>query len=554
MNWIILPFLFLWGLLLYHLSTRWETNEQYSYGWTVPFICLGMMWSRWKAGKNRPRTTDHGTTVNRTTDNETTDDRTADQVSSPVKVSSLLSVVSGLVFVFLALLYLPTRFLQVELQYTRAVDWLLTIEVVGISLASLYFFRGWSALWKYAFPICFILVAVPWPGPIERPLIQGLQKWNTFISAEVVGMLGIPALIHGTTIEIGTGVVGVNEACSGIRSFQSTVMLSLFLGEMLRLNITRRMFLFVSGLLLAFFFNVCRTSFLVWVASKNGIGAVSTWHDSAGLSILVACLVSLYLMGLFLKRGMGKKENGLRTTDHGPRTTDYGTTKEDRTTDHGLRNTNQLSTLKKLSVFLIIWLVIVEAGTWAWSRQKNSLAAANPEWSVNWPKENSSFKLVPVDQRTRSVLGCDKIQQGAWFEEDGTKWQVFLIEWLPSRLSRLLAKNHKPEVCLKCLGYEMLTEPEPVTLKVKDLSLPFKRYVFKAGGSLMHVFFCNWEAKESNTAGKSGHDLLRGITSGKGHFGQQVLEVAVIGFDDPLKAQEAVVHQLEKLIVVKGTE
>ena len=39
------------------------------------------------------------------------------------------------------------------------------------------------------------------------------------------------AIQRGNLIELSTGVLGVDEACSGIRSFQSTLMAALFLDE-----------------------------------------------------------------------------------------------------------------------------------------------------------------------------------------------------------------------------------------------------------------------------------------------------------------------------------
>src|SRR5436309_15939393 len=37
----------LWLDLIRQLSYQWSTNEQYSYGWFVPFFALGLLWRRW---------------------------------------------------------------------------------------------------------------------------------------------------------------------------------------------------------------------------------------------------------------------------------------------------------------------------------------------------------------------------------------------------------------------------------------------------------------------------------------------------------------------------
>src|SRR2546423_377825 len=79
------------------------------------------------------------------------------------------------------------------------------------------------------------------------------------LTVEALGWFNIPALQRGNLIEISTGVVGIDEACSGIRSFQSTLMAALFLGELYLLKWHRRLLLLVGGVALSFCLNVVRT-------------------------------------------------------------------------------------------------------------------------------------------------------------------------------------------------------------------------------------------------------------------------------------------------------
>src|SRR5437763_6756175 len=48
---LTLSFLFLaalWFVLCRQLSGEWSVNEQYSYGWFVPFFALFLFWLRWE--------------------------------------------------------------------------------------------------------------------------------------------------------------------------------------------------------------------------------------------------------------------------------------------------------------------------------------------------------------------------------------------------------------------------------------------------------------------------------------------------------------------------
>ena len=41
----------LWLILINELRIAWSANPQYSYGWVVPFLCLGLLLRRWQAAR-----------------------------------------------------------------------------------------------------------------------------------------------------------------------------------------------------------------------------------------------------------------------------------------------------------------------------------------------------------------------------------------------------------------------------------------------------------------------------------------------------------------------
>ena len=43
----------LWFVLCRQLSGEWSVNEQYSYGWFVPFFALFLFWLRWEGRPGR---------------------------------------------------------------------------------------------------------------------------------------------------------------------------------------------------------------------------------------------------------------------------------------------------------------------------------------------------------------------------------------------------------------------------------------------------------------------------------------------------------------------
>ena len=43
----VVAILLFWCGLFYQLKTEWAANEQYGYGWFVPFLAGGLFWRRW---------------------------------------------------------------------------------------------------------------------------------------------------------------------------------------------------------------------------------------------------------------------------------------------------------------------------------------------------------------------------------------------------------------------------------------------------------------------------------------------------------------------------
>src|ERR1035437_6761788 len=346
-----------WVVLIYYLGAQWSVYEQYNYGWAVPFLCAYLLWRR-VAQASPPATQGSGFRVQGSRLNVQCSTSDVPPAPLPSSLFSLLwqrasplrpppiqgsefevqgsgfgarsAQPSSLFYLLLAVcafLYLPTRFLHEANPIWRLTSLLWTLEVIGLTLLTVHLVQGrWSVVSgqksevssrssifhlpssllpfqlsafsfsDFVFPACFFLVAVPWPSGLENFLTQSLMRCNVATTIELLGVFGVPAIQHGNVIEIATGKVGIDEACSGIRSFQAALMISLFFGEVCRLTVLRRVWLVVLGFVLAFAFNVGRTLLLTHIGSAKGVGAVATWHDPAGVTILVACFLCLWLI------------------------------------------------------------------------------------------------------------------------------------------------------------------------------------------------------------------------------------------------------------------
>ena len=217
----------------------------------------------------------------------------------------------------------------------------------------------------FRIPVAFF-VAVPWPTAVEVPIIQGLMRMVAHVAAETAMLLGIPAQVEGNLIRVSTGLVGVNEACSGIRSLQTSLMIGLLFGELKRLSVLHRVALVVGAVIVALFANFVRAVFLVTVAATKNISEVGRWHDLAGYTIIA--LVFLSTMGLAYL--LGKSEIGNRKSEI------EGQSSEVRSQKSEVSRRSSVFSSPYVAAALC-WLLFVEIGIAEWfASMKPILSAA----------------------------------------------------------------------------------------------------------------------------------------------------------------------------------
>src|SRR2546421_8773070 len=221
----------LWFVCCWHLSAECAYNEQYSYGWFVPFFALYLFWLRWE-DKPQPWTAAEVPSSKLQAPIPTSDVRRPTSVAAyqlstincPLPWIAAVLAIAGL------LLLLPIRLIEIANPDWRPISWLHTLVAVSLTLLLIWRIGGRPWLRHFAFPIMFVLVSVPWISAIEVPIVQGLMPTLASIATEALSLFGIPAEVQGNLVRINGGIVGVNEACSAVRSLQTLIMIGLLFG------------------------------------------------------------------------------------------------------------------------------------------------------------------------------------------------------------------------------------------------------------------------------------------------------------------------------------
>src|SRR5207253_11458444 len=128
---------------------------------------------------------------------------------------------------FLLLLLHPTP----TLFPTRRSSDLIAFVPITLTLLACWLAGGGTLLRAELFPILFFLTAVPWPPRFEQPITAGLMQAVAAATTGLLHWFGIPAQTAGGAITLRTGVVGITEACCGMRSLQAGSMFVLVMGE-----------------------------------------------------------------------------------------------------------------------------------------------------------------------------------------------------------------------------------------------------------------------------------------------------------------------------------
>lgn len=503
-NWVLIASF--WALVFNRLHTEWTVNTLYSYGWAVPFLAAYLISERWRdrpvAAANRPH---------------------------PI----WLVIPAALV-----LAYIPIRIINEANPDWVKINFYMTATVAAFSVMALFAMGRVRYVWHFAFPIIFAFTALPWPVWMEEDLVQTLTRWNTQVSAETLTMWGIPAMAKGNLIQIGANWVNVEEACSGIRSLQTSFMMSLFLGEFYRLNFLLRGVLMLSSFVVAFGLNIARTMLLTYLTGAYGTQALEKWHDTVGTIVMILCLLSLWGLAVLFEKAhnwlFGRRAEPAANAPAG-----------------GLPPAPFPAAFVG---FGLGCLIFAEVATEAWYRYHEATLPAPPAWTVDWPKAAQSFKIGEFPDRTRAILKYNEADTASWVTDDGSGFQMYYIRWLPGRVSKFLSGAHYPTVCLPATGLQFKSEFGRFVCKAGSIEFPFTAFLFESGSQPVYVFHAILEDRPAPDGEKISYrqvdssERIQSVLRGHRNLGQRVVGISVLGSPSLQDAETTVSNVLNKII------
>jgi exosortase len=502
------------GVALVPCARFWNANPDYFFGWGVPFLAGYLFYERW-----------------------------AERPAPPSAPKNFSPLACGAILIFWALLLLADRMLAETEPGWRPGLWLEMGLVVGAMLAWCGLSGGGRWVRHFAFPIGFLFLGVPWIFNLELPVVQGLMRFNAARVADSLVLLDVPARAAGNTLELATGALGIEEACSGIRSLQAALTMSLFLGEFYRLAPKKRLLLPLLAVLLALAGNYLRLLFLAWHGARGGAISVESLHDSAGFGILAFTVVGLWLTSLALR---------------GSATPTAPLEKLERSVPPGRRRI-----ALRWAMGLLLAAIASEGLTRDWYAWREKTEPRFPAWVVAWPADAKDFRSVPIPPATRDLLEYDEARAGTWRDQRDWRWNAFWFRYRPATGNKIVLDSHNPEICLPGAGLREVGGEGLFPVTVRGIALSVRAYLFASASGDEHVFWIAYRnrgnvagfGERPGVYGRSLHaffqrtfDWARDAWDGCRGADAETLEVTVAGPADADSARRACVVFLTEAV------
>lgn len=287
----------------------WGNRDDYSFGYLVPFFAAYVIFDRWPVIRSYLFVGDRP---------DAPHDSGAHKFNG---ASSLFEWVALAGFMGALGLYAIGALLRSVTGPQNPASLALAAGFAGITLCTIFIFTKQSADGKplplkkrlaltclFLFPATIWLISAPLVSVLETKVNLFLLNKVTVVVFTLFDVLGYELTREGNVLILPEGQVGVEEACSGIRSLTACLFAGSFLASVFLNRFWKKVLLVMAAMIFAVLTNLVRSIFLTLWAYHNGsqaideqwnlplLGEIGTVHDVTGMAILVFTCIGLMLL------------------------------------------------------------------------------------------------------------------------------------------------------------------------------------------------------------------------------------------------------------------
>lgn len=327
--------------------------------------------------------------------------------------------------------------------------------------------------WNAVVAVGLWLLTAPIPPGTYTRLTLSLQLWVSEGVLRALHLLGVPAIRFGNVIDLANTSVGVEEACSGVRSLISCVFAGFLFSATLVRRPWARALLIVLSAPLALGMNFLRSLALTLLANR-GIDISGTWHDATGFAVLGVTAAILGGLALVLDRAPSVKPPAAP-----PEARRFlQRTGLDRALAIGLG----------CAAVLVVFFV-------ANTRPSTRAPAPAPEMFALLPASVDGWQVKSSDlYEFRGTLKTEHLAQRHYVRathDEPLEIIIYVAYWRAGQAPVSLVASHTPDACWPGAGWTPVPTPQPrPNLIAGDRLLPDSEHrVFEGGDRPQHVWF-----------------------------------------------------------------
>ena len=331
-----------------------------------------------------------------------------------------------------------------------------------------------SCNWQLIVAAALWWLTTPLPPGTYTRLTLTLQLWVSEGVLQTLHLLGIAAIRQGNIIDLAATSVGVEEACSGVRSLISCVFAGMFFSATLVRRPWARALIIALAAPLALGMNFIRSLGLTLLANRQ-VDITGAWHDFTGFAVLGLTALALGSLAIALDRGGA----AARTAPAAPVLPLRG---------HRAQ--------WALGGSLVAAALMVGALAWnnrpltKTSAPVPNLAALLPDAPTGWQMSNSDLFEFRGTLRTE-YLAQRNYRCPASHGRPPTELVLYVAYWRAGQAPVSLVAAHTPDACWPGAGWSVQPNTHPrVALTSADRPLPTAEYrIFDLRGLPYHVWY-----------------------------------------------------------------
>ena len=433
----------LWFWAVWSCAEHWQGNPNYSYGWVVPLLVIAFALRRYLRLQPMP-------------------------VADPVANAPTPMWLQALAALGVAAVVFLLEYSREQMWHPQIVLWAICLLTVTSTIAVLGFCSGSAFARTQLFPVFFFLTAVPWPPRFEQPIVSSLIRWVAQATTELLHWFGIEAQTSGGAIALHSGLVGISEACSGVRSLQAGIMFGLAMGEWFLLRPARRFVLLGAAIVLALATNLTRTLALSLQAERHGVDSLERIHDLIGNVMITALIVGIWIVGKLLappathRMALSLHEIG------------------DRVRLSLRRLTTPAAPLFRLIALSFLAGIVCARAVYARLESQDQTQTA-PFFVARTDNSNQPRHLPREIWNELHPTRGEYIQRQSAELPRGSA-DCFHFFWKPSAWNRFVLV-HRPDICMPGLGWEQTGPAEPIDVTFGDRVIRYHLFRFRRGNT-----------------------------------------------------------------------